>query len=126
MDEISDDQLEAYGKSLDHFSIELWADFLSCNTVSCDNALYHQQMDHLYGALVDSVNLASNNLVKTFQHREKHITGWNRYCKNLHDDARKKFLIWHRHGRIRVGETFEAMKTSRSTFKKALKFCGKN
>ena len=66
------------------------------------------------------------NLVKTFKHGEKHITGWNRYCKNLHGDARKKFLIWHSHGRIRVGETFEAMKTSRSTFKKALKFCRKN
>ena len=33
-----------------------------------DSMITHQQMDHLYGALVDSVNLASNNLVKSFQH----------------------------------------------------------
>ena len=41
-EEISDDQLEAYGYILDNLSIELWADFLSCNTVSCGNALHHQ------------------------------------------------------------------------------------
>ena len=41
-DEFSDDQVEAYGYMLDNFSIELWADFLSCITVSCDNALHHQ------------------------------------------------------------------------------------
>ena len=62
-DEILDDQFEAYGYILDNFSIELGADFLSCNTNSCDNALHHQQMDHLYSALVDSDNLASNILV---------------------------------------------------------------
>ena len=32
-DEISDDQLEAHGYILDNFSIELCADFLSCNTI---------------------------------------------------------------------------------------------
>ena len=37
-DEISDDQFEAYGYTLDNFSFELWADFLSCSTFSCDNA----------------------------------------------------------------------------------------
>ena len=82
-DEFSDDQFEAHGYILDSFSVELWADFLSCNKISYDNALHHQQMDHLYSALVDSVNLASNNLVKTFQHREKDITGWNRFCKKI-------------------------------------------
>ena len=52
-DEISDEQLDTYGYFLDNLSIELWADFLSCNTVSCDNTLHNQQMDHLYNALVD-------------------------------------------------------------------------
>ena len=90
---MSDDQFEAYGYILDNFSNELWAEFHSCNTVSWDNAFHHQLMDNLYSALVDSVNLASNNLVKTFQHREKHITGWNHFCKKIHEDARNKFLI---------------------------------
>ena len=49
-------------------------------------------MGQLYCALAESVNLASINLVKIFQPREKYLTGWNRYCKNLHDDARNKFL----------------------------------
>ena len=65
-------------------------------------------------------------LVKTFQDREKPLTGWYHYCKNIHLDSRKKILIWHRIGRIRVGETFEALKTAQSAFKKALKFCRKN
>ena len=69
-DEISDDQFEAYGYILDNFSIVLWADFLSSNMVSCDKALHHQQMEHLYSALVDCVNLASNNLVKKFNTRK--------------------------------------------------------
>ena len=40
--EISDDQLEAYGNTLDNFSIDIWADVVSCNMVSWDNALHHQ------------------------------------------------------------------------------------
>ena len=38
-------------------------------------------MDRLHSEVVESVNLGSHNLVKTFEHGEKHITGWNRYCK---------------------------------------------
>ena len=38
---------------------------------------------------------AFDNLVNTLQHRGlKHITGRTEYCKNLHDGARNKFLIW--------------------------------
>ena len=84
-EEMSDDQLEEYGNILDKFSV-------SCNTVSCDNALHHQLMDYLYSAMVKSVKLASNYLAKTFQHWEKHITGWNHYCKNLHQIKIKIFI----------------------------------
>ena len=49
-------------------------------------------MDQLYSALAESVNLASNNLLKTLQHRENDITGWNRYCKNVHDVSKENGL----------------------------------
>ena len=39
--EVPDDQLESYGDFLDNFSNELWADFISCNIIICDNTLHH-------------------------------------------------------------------------------------
>ena len=44
-EEISDDQLEAYGNIIDKFSVELCSDLLSCYTVKYDDALHHQQID---------------------------------------------------------------------------------
>ena len=47
-EEVSNDQLESHSSILDTLSIELWPDFLSCNTISCNNALHHQRMDRRY------------------------------------------------------------------------------
>ena len=50
----------------------------------------------------------------------------NLHCKDLHSDARHNFLVWHNNGRLRSGITFEAMKTSRACFRRAVKFCKNN
>ena len=78
-------------------------------------------MDYLDCALVKSVNLASGKIVNTLKHQGMQITHYNKYCKNLHNDARRKFLIWYGNGREGLGESFEAMKTSQSGFVKAVR-----
>ena len=88
LEDVSDDQLETYDNILDNFSNKWWTDFLSCNTISYDNALHHQQLDQFYSALVEIVSLTSGILLKTFQHREKYTSGWNHFRKSLHVDAR--------------------------------------
>ena len=45
--EVSDDKLESYKNIIGNSSSKLWADFISCNTVSCDNTSHPQQMDNL-------------------------------------------------------------------------------
>ena len=56
---------------------------------------------------------------------EKHFTIMQISWKPLQDTSDSRIGAFFRR-RIRVGETFEAMKTSLSTFEKALKFCRKN
>ena len=51
-DEVSDDHLDSHGNIFEKYSIEIRADFLSCNTISCDIILHLKQMDYLYSALV--------------------------------------------------------------------------
>ena len=48
--------------------------------------------------------------------------GWILLYKDLHSDARHKFLLWHKNGRLRSGKTFEPMK-SRTRFEWQVKFC---
>jgi len=51
------------------------------------------------------------------------IPGWNIYCKNKYSIAREALLKWVSGGKIRLGEVYDCMISSRKDFKKALKYC---
>ena len=63
---------------------------------------------------------------KKICHKGKRVVGWNNHCRVLYNLAREKFLEWHTDGKIRFGQKFEEMKTSRKDFKQALNYCRKN
>ena len=54
------------------------------------------------------------------------VVGWNYYCKERYATARECFLVWNNNGRLRSGDEFEAMKSSRLAFKNALNYCKNN
>ena len=84
------------------------------------------QLENLYNTLIDAMLISSNYFTRRKKCHKKRIVGWNLHCKDLHSNARHNFLVWHNNGRLRSGETFEAMKTSRARFKRAVKFCKNN
>ena len=46
-------------------------------------------------------------------------------AKKLHEDGRNNFFVWHNNGQISVDNTSEAMKASRTAFKKLRSFAEK-
>ena len=52
-----------------------------------------------------------------------HILWWNISYENEHSIAREAFLKWVYGGKIRLGEVYDCMISSRKDFKKALKYC---
>ena len=84
-------------------------------------------MHELYSDMLDCICLAGSFLpMRNISRNNNRVVGWNNYCKSLYADARKKFLAWHKGGRLRYGPCFENMKSSRTVFKNALNYCKKN
>ena len=84
------------------------------------------QLENLNDTLNDAILILSNYFTKRKKCHEKRIVGWNLHCKYLHSEAKHNFLEWHNNGRLRSGGIFEAMKTSRGWFKRAVEFCKNN
>ena len=60
---------------------------------------------------------------KVSKHCTRQIPGLTWYCKHLHADGSKHFVIWYRKSRPRNIELFESIETSRTDFENDLKFC---
>ena len=125
-DSITDEQKMLYSDKLDELSLELSYDVLRCRNTSCNNTLHKSQLDRMYGEIIDTIILASENLPRFKGRHNKSVVGWNAYCKGLYRIARDKYLLWHNIGKPRVGTEFEEMKISRTAFKNALNFCRNN
>ena len=69
--------------------------------------------------------ISSNFYARKNKCHKNRIVEWKLHCKVLHSDARHNFLVRHNNGRLRSGKTFEAMKTSRARFNRAVRFCKK-
>ena len=68
------------------------------------------------------LHITNNTNSKNF----KAVPGWNENCKLLYLIAREKYKIWNNYGRIRYGDIYDDMKSSRSDFRHALKLCKLN
>ena len=126
-DKISFAERKTYMEVLDQIALNIWNDVLSCNVTGCSDSSHSLQLEQLYELLIDAVFSASEILPQYAKNSKQYsVVGWNMYCKNKYNLAKRKFLEWHNSGRIRFGELFENMKSSRKEFKSALKFSRKN
>ena len=100
---------------------------IQCRDNYCTSNVHVSLINDAYSHLINSIKNASkplttNNLKRNFHPKP----GWNDHCKELYALARAKYKLWNEGGRIRLGNIYEQMKTSRSQFKVALKQCKKN
>ena len=125
-DSVTDENKQNYLDKLDNLCLELFFDVLHCRNDNCHNLQHKNQLDKLYGDIIDCIVLASDDLPRTKPHHSNMVVGWNSYCKGLYQIARDKYLHWHNLGRPRIGDDFDEMKTARKAFKNAFKFCKDN
>ena len=125
-DSLSNEHKLLYMDKLDELCLGVYYDVLCCPNETCNNTQHSIQLDKLYGDLLDCIMLASDVLPRAHGRHSKRVVGWNSYCKGLYQIARDQYIFWHNLGRPRVGNEFDAMKTSRAAFKNALNFCKKN
>ena len=108
-------------------SINFWEECLSCNVSNCQSEVHRLQLENIYECLTEALLLCSENFPTNRPNPGyKSVVGWNLYCKDLYKTARERFLKWHNGGRIRSGNIFDLMKSSRSIFKNALNYVRKN
>ena len=126
-DAVNQQTRQVYSDTLDNICIEMTHDVLLCRNDVCNDTSHRGDLESLYFGLIQAIKTSSNCLPSTNVRRHKNtVIGWNTHCKGYYKLAREKFLIWHNGGRIRSGDDFEAMKSSRSAFKNALKHCKDN
>ena len=125
-DKADDDDKILYANVLDYLCSELYYEILDCRTEKC-NDQHTFDLNNFYQDLIDCVFAASLFLPTYVNDNKDHIVvGWNLYCREKYNEARANFINWHVAGRIRHGYLFEKMKSSRSSFKNALKYCRDN
>ena len=117
---------ECYSTKLDFFLDKYMNEAFSCSSQNCTCEDHRRLIDESYQYLCKSIFLASEDLQRKNNTKFQVVVGWNDLCKDFHKEARVCFLKWKNEGRIRMGETFEKMKTSRMNLKKALNFCKHN
>ena len=126
-DKVRKEDIELYASLLDELALEISYDVLCCPTGSvCSDRNHIAQLDNIYSCILESISIASLSLPHRNRfNNDKKIVGWNKYCKDLYAEARYHYMLWHDGGKIRDGQLFENMKSSRALFKNALKFCKK-
>ena len=96
-----------------------------CDKIGC-NSDHRPQIYSAYRAIVSA--LKEGTAPFTFHQRKKFtpVPGWNQFCRQLHCKARAAFLRWVETGKIRFGEIFQEMKTTRRNFIDAQNYCKSN
>ena len=118
--------MDNYVQCLEDLSQYISYDVILCDIDGSKNQSHRSNLDAMYAHILDCIFLTSEYLpVKAGSH-ENRVVGWNLYCRALYEIARDKYLIWHIGGRVRIGQDFMEMKTSRAAFENALNFCRKH
>ena len=104
----------------------LWKCKIGCNypvkwcfsIQTCSNHRLTRSLTQLVGS--------STKLFTDKSHYDKHIPGWNDYCKEAHSHVWEAFLLWVAQGKTRYGPIFNLMKQTRTQFKHSLRNCRSN
>ena len=109
--------------------IHIADDILDCKDPLCKNPIHIDSIANFYNQIVEALKYASNQTLKfglSKKSKKKYITGWNHDVKKAHKSARLAYLNWIKYGKTRHGKLYEMMKSTRKSFKYALRKCRKN
>ena len=98
-----------------------------CFDLNCKNVEHIHCIDQTFAALKDVLLQATADFTVLKKNKNfKIVPGWNDEVKEVHADARKKFLKWKENGKPLNGSLYDEMLSSRSLFKKTLQKCKDN
>ncbi len=118
---------EAYQNEIDHNTNDYENEGLYCRVTGCNSKDHRLLLNEAYTFLVNKMKAISSKFsVGKNKVIFKIIPGWNRSCKSKYKLAKQLFIVWKNKGRLRVGNDYERMKSSRNDFKKALDKCKKD
>ena len=100
---------------------------LKCKTPLCNDSQYVAFIENFYEQIIFAIKTASKDLLAS-KHKKTNnfIYGWNNSVKRAHVTARAAYLNWIKNGKIRNGKYYKTMKSSRRSFKYALRKCRRN
>lgn len=124
---INENTINVYKNELDSHLNKFNISIFQCNNIYCNCNEHINHINNCYDHLIDCMKLSA---ISSFGYKTKNnlhcVPGWNEHCRSLYNDARSSFLDWCRGGKIRHGILYDAMKQSRSAFRKKLNYCKLN
>ena len=108
---------------LERYLTDFEIGFPVCDGLNCNYELHCREMDICYDRLR---NVILSVAVTVFGYRKNKsyvVPGWNIYVSESHEKARRDFLYWRSMGSPREGIIAYNMRTSRASFKLALREC---
>lgn len=93
---------------------------------SCENHIH--VINHIYFNIIEILLESANkyNTQTKNKNTNYNIPGWNDYCKDLYNIAKRKFIIWRGNNCIKEDASHYEMKEARYNFREALKYCRNN
>ena len=99
---------------------------LSCTDVSCSHSEHVSDLDRLYQDMCTALHTDSLECIPISgcsKASQFIIPGWNDYVRDLHTEARHAYVTWRDYGKPRHGPVCELMRSTRLSFKYALRQC---
>lgn len=117
-EKLSSNQLNAYqSKSKILLSqITLAHELLLCDNPSCNDPAHISAINRLHSDIISALLHCGSILQCETSHSNKHVVGWNTYCKELHTESRQFIHAWVKKGIPKHGEVFNQMKVSCALF----------
>ena len=102
-------------------------DTLTCVNSNCECESHKSELTKFYNNIIQSLLLSCERCIPKPKNKcDFVIPGWNTYVKSFHSHARSCYLLWRNCGKLRQGDIYVNMVTSRMSFKNALKQCKTN
>ncbi|XP_052751474.1 uncharacterized protein LOC128200826 [Galleria mellonella] len=106
--------------------IEFPSELANCCDRECSDPIHKTIINQLYSNIVNTLAEAAARSHDRPVGRRRCVTGWNKYVREAHNEARIKFSIWELYGKPTEGIMYKEMYESRKRFKSKLKWCQNN
>ena len=103
-------------------------DGLKCRNPNCKDVSHRRDISDFYCSINNILKECGEMLLDSKKNKcsEYNIPGWDVMVDDLHDAARKSYLLWRTHGKPRNGHLYDLMKRCKYKFKHAVRKCKNN